>query len=201
MIKINSFFYLSLIIIIGCNTSEPKSSVKEFYKNGQLFKEYSVSRNKQIDGVYKEYYTNGKVKKLYNYLNGKLEGEQKDYFESGVLKSKGFYINSILDSLIYHYYPNSSMMMESFRFEGKLFGSQKEFDSGGKLKSMFFMVNDSDWISSLVFDKNGDVIKKEGSLIYCITEKKNITIKDTPTGASVPEGTCVICYHPVYDWH
>lgn len=171
--------YMILYILIGCNSEESKNIKKEFYKNGKLFKEYSVNKKDIKEGDFKEYYENGKIKKKYKYLNGKLEGEQKEFYESGTLKSKGYYINGVLDSLIYHYYTNGNIEQESFRFEGKLFGAQKEFDVDGNLTNMNFKVNDSEWVSSLDFDKSGSIIKKAGSLIYCIAEKRENSIKDT----------------------
>lgn len=47
------------------------------------------------DGVYEEYYSDGKLKEMGTKLNSKKHGVFENYFESGLLKSKGTYLNDL----------------------------------------------------------------------------------------------------------
>ena len=41
----------------------------------------------------KEYYSNGKLKYVGEYLDGKYNGKGKEYFKNGKVKNKGEYLN------------------------------------------------------------------------------------------------------------
>jgi antitoxin component YwqK of YwqJK toxin-antitoxin module len=47
-----------------------------------------------------------------NYLNGKLDGEQIEYFDGGTVKNKGSYKNNKKEGVWISYYPNGKKMLE-----------------------------------------------------------------------------------------
>lgn len=74
---------------------------KVYRKNGKL-RTIGQYRNKIIDGVWECYYPNGKTESLFDYRNGKMS-EVVEYWSSGVLKSLRKYDNdeNIIEEKIY----------------------------------------------------------------------------------------------------
>ncbi len=56
---------------------------KNYYDNGQLYIIYNFINNK-LEGEYKQYYSDSKLWQTCNYKNGKAEGEFKSYYENGL---------------------------------------------------------------------------------------------------------------------
>lgn len=54
---------------------------KEYFKNGKI-KSIAYYKNNQLHGVYKSFHENGKLEGLSNFVNGKGEGEQITYHEN-----------------------------------------------------------------------------------------------------------------------
>jgi len=91
-----------LLLFFSCD----KDSIKVYHDNGNIQKEYFLKDGK-LDGVYKEYFSNGKLKLKHNYLNGKLVDTsfyfyktpveqikfQRIWFEEDSIKQIEFYDN------------------------------------------------------------------------------------------------------------
>ncbi|MDG5492005.1 toxin-antitoxin system YwqK family antitoxin [Psychroserpens sp. SPM9] len=60
------------------------SDVKDKTKTGPLIEEGTYENGKET-GEWKSYYSNGKIKKIYNYKSGKLHGKFTHYNEKGEL--------------------------------------------------------------------------------------------------------------------
>ena len=59
---------------------------REYYPSGKL-KSVWFEINGKKEGEYKEYHImNGQIWKNYNYVNGKKHGEQKHYYENIITK-------------------------------------------------------------------------------------------------------------------
>lgn len=56
---------------------------EEYYKDGLL------------EGLYKWYYSNGRLGELFNYKQDQLHGSTKRWNEDGTLDTEGYYINGI----------------------------------------------------------------------------------------------------------
>lgn len=171
---------LFLLILQSCSENSRKDKVvKEYYPNGKVRKEYYINSKNQKNGLYREYYENGRVKYFYFYVSNLLNGEQREYYDNGNLRALAYYKKSKPDSIVKWYYPNGVLQSESFRLEGQLFGGQKEYSSDGRLKDMYFMKNDSDQLFSFDFNDEGKIISHSKNFSYCIYEKDTLSTLDT----------------------
>jgi antitoxin component YwqK of YwqJK toxin-antitoxin module len=59
-------------------------------KNGRVKKSFQCLEGK-IEGEYLEYYNNGSLKIKYTYKEGLLNGVFENYYKNGVLKTKGYF--------------------------------------------------------------------------------------------------------------
>lgn len=93
-----------------------------------------VYKNGLKDGLEKVYYRGST--KLYQqtmFVAGKKEGIYKQYFESGVLKRDGTFKNDTLEGKITYYHPNAKKLMEGQYIRGIRDGEFKYYDESGKL--------------------------------------------------------------------
>jgi hypothetical protein len=173
--------YLYLVLLYSCSDREESGHkvVYEYDTNKRVTKQYFINEQKKKDGLYKEFYLNGKLKFLFNYSNDSLNGEQKAYYETGTLNTLGYYRNNQIDSIQKWFYPNGKIKNETFRLDGRLFGIQKEFFPNGNTKDLYFMKNDTDMVFSLEFNQEGNLISNVKRFTYCIYEKSAMTIKDS----------------------
>ena len=134
-IKIIKFILANLVLSFAINTysqlindtiyfdSDWKQSIKEnakYYRiinndtNGKfqfIVKDYYLSGQIQMKGVYKSiypdykigkftyWYENGQVQIICNYHNNDLNGKYIEYYENGQLKSERIYKNSVLEGI------------------------------------------------------------------------------------------------------
>ncbi|MDB5144432.1 MAG: hypothetical protein JWQ66_3145 [Mucilaginibacter sp.] len=147
---------LMLFFIIGCN--DKKECEKKFYQNGKLKEEicqengvyhergYDIEGNilgeSIIDkegkkqGLYKEYFINGKIKIIAQYSDDSLNGVLKAYFENGNIKQEAVYSNGKKNGYYKLYYSNNKLKMDAICENGVAL-YYKQFDSVGTLKKEY----------------------------------------------------------------
>ncbi|MCX2682142.1 hypothetical protein OOZ15_19505 [Galbibacter sp. EGI 63066] len=93
-----------MILFFSCKR-ETHFVESHYYKTGSLLNEVSYRIEDTVkDGISKEYYENGSIKKIVNYENGKLKDTSKIFFDSGELE---FLEVRTKDTIYtYHYYKN-----------------------------------------------------------------------------------------------
>ncbi len=71
--------------------------LNEIYKDHDTSDTLKISKTfeERKEGLYKEYYEDGTIKREEHYKNGKLDGVQKDFDESGVLRQEISFVNGI----------------------------------------------------------------------------------------------------------
>lgn len=79
-----------------------------FYDDG-IFKKVTTFANDLKDGEEKEYYNNKRLKNIYNYKAGNLNGKYVCYYENGQIEISGNYINNLLDGEKKEYYKNGQV--------------------------------------------------------------------------------------------
>ena len=70
-----------------------------------------------------------------NFVNGKLEGLQREYYSNGQLQSEIKYINGKVDAVIGYYERSDHPKREKNYVDGKLEGWQRDYYHNGQLKS------------------------------------------------------------------
>ena len=71
------------------------------------------------------YYANGNIKKEVTFINDKIDGHIKSYFEDGQIKSVTPHKNNLPHGKYTHYYPNGCKMSEGTSSNGKMQGTLK----------------------------------------------------------------------------
>lgn len=144
-------------------------------KSQQLYR-YEEKNGYVPEGYFMAFYENGILADSVGFVNGKKEGIERTYYESGKKKSSFFYRNGNLDSFGVVLYQNGQLAEWHYRSEGIPWGVQSYYDSLGKLNNIVF----ASGIDSATFvayvDENGNVTKMSGTPIY-VLEKDHKNIK------------------------
>ncbi len=138
------------------NNMERTNIIGEFIngKKQGKFEEYEYGRirticyyvDDELDGEYKEFYSNGKLSMHRNYVKGKIEGEDLGYFHSnegdiGPLCKKSYYMNGILEGNSEIFYENNKLKFFNTFKNGKLDGESYEYYNNGQIKSTINYIN------------------------------------------------------------
>jgi len=179
-LQIQIYLFTIGLVVTSCSNKNPL--IKEEYDtNKMLVKKYSINKNGDKNGFYKEYYPSGALKYDFNYTDDFYNGEQKIFFENGNLQSKSFYKASVIDSLQFWYYPDGKIKSEYFWLDGRQFGVQKLYSARGYVEEIYFASSlcDSCMIADIHLDSIGQIINKKGQLVSCITGSSKIGVGDT----------------------
>lgn len=143
------------------------NSIKQFPSSGQMekkngvwffrntlysgrFIDYYYSGRKQgegtfvngkVDGLRKMYFQNGKVRVEKYYKDGIENGIDKEYYEDGSLEQKGEFANGKEEGTWESYYPNGQVKLRSSYKEGEVFDTATRYYSTGKIKEKVFIKN------------------------------------------------------------
>lgn len=95
--------------------------------------EEGVFVNNKKSGLWKGYFTSGKLKYLINYVDNKPFGNAKLYYESGQLAEEGTWQENKWVGPYKYYYPNGALFYDwKFDESGKRTGEQKYYHENGK---------------------------------------------------------------------
>lgn len=129
---------------------------KEYNKNGVLVST-TPHTNGKIDGNQIDYYTSGETLRVTPYSNNLFNGLYKEFYANGKLYEQGYYINGIAEGKWVSYYKNGTVSTESFFVSGKLSGTQKHFAVNSKL-DFAKTYRDDILLSYAAYDTNESVI-------------------------------------------
>lgn len=86
-----------------------------------------------LDGEYKEFYEDGKIKSTASYANGILEGLTLVYDTAGNLSYEIPYVNNRKEGKVKRYYPGGELMGEVTYEKGKKHGMLDAYNKDGTL--------------------------------------------------------------------
>jgi antitoxin component YwqK of YwqJK toxin-antitoxin module/Tfp pilus assembly protein PilF len=128
--------------------------------DGKLVPFVPVSNN---NGIFKAYYTNGKVARECNYADGTKNGLMNIYYSSGQIRSLDNSIYGVNEGASKEYYPNGNLLSEYNYAADNLEGVGKEYYQNGKLKKEISYLNGNIHGPVKYYDENGKLTK---TLIY-----------------------------------
>ena len=111
--------------------------VKDYYISGKLqFEGKSMVKEEPLlhEGISTWYYENGQVAKIQEFKNNIPNGKLLFYYEDGVLKAEGNYVNGEFDGYYAEYFPSGKVYGESTLKNGVFNGNYKMYFSEDKLK-------------------------------------------------------------------
>ncbi|MBB3697601.1 hypothetical protein KMW28_05405 [Flammeovirga yaeyamensis] len=115
---------------------EVRNGVTKVYDQEGNLKQKGTYKEGKIDGKYYTYFPKSTtVQKESDFVDGKLEGESKEFYTSGVLKQVIPFENNIEHGLRLEYYESGQLMSENRIVKGRTTGNYKNYYEDGQLKS------------------------------------------------------------------
>jgi len=122
----------------------PKAAVvEEDYKSGK------------IDGAFKEFYPDGRVKREIRYIKGKRNGLYRTFYANGQTEQEGYYREDNLDGLYRSYYESGALHQQKEYRDGKLNGVYKAIDEQGVLYFEITYKNGKQHGEDKIYDQRG----------------------------------------------
>ena len=112
---------------------------------GHIGSSFSINAAGDNDGPQVESYPDGTPRGIYNYRNGKAEGESTFFYPDGTIESVMHYQNDELNGSVQHFHPNGALKYDSTYCNGETCGEGREYDEQGNL------------VRIIRYDANGDV--------------------------------------------
>lgn len=128
----------------------PDTSIKvDYYTNKekigtQLFTQAGIlltNQGKVVDGTYREYYSDGKLKKEKTIIDGLNNGTFKIYYPNGTLQSEAYYISGKMNGGYKYYSDAGKLLLERNYINGVANGYFRDYDENGALKAQTRYVN------------------------------------------------------------
>lgn len=107
----------------------------------------------------RENYGTGELSRLYNRINGKIEGKMTDYYPSGAIKGERLFKDDKQEGKTTVYYENGAVKEVQYYIGGLKNGGDTLFYESGKLQ----------YVSEFKDDKKNGYLRKwdeEGGLVY-----------------------------------
>lgn len=122
---------LMLLLFTGCflNTAE----------NIQLEKRdeivYRIGEKKPFTGTMKNFYSNGKIAKEINYIDGFENGDSISYHSNGQIQEKGRYIHGKKEGIWEMYYSDGRVINRiTFKDDDSKYGEEYNYDNNKNLE-------------------------------------------------------------------
>jgi antitoxin component YwqK of YwqJK toxin-antitoxin module len=129
---------------------------KKLDAEGHLVYEGQFKDDKPV-GLFKHYYSNGKLKATNNYFNNGKKAAAHIYFPGGTLQAAGVYFEQKKDSLWKFYDDQEHLLSEEIYDKGKKVGDWKVYYPSGKLLRVEHYNSDVKVGQWLMYYENGNV--------------------------------------------
>lgn len=97
------------------------------FANNKREAEHHYDKGMKTD-LWRDFYSNGTLKRERTYVNGQVVGEDRCYFDTGVLALSVTYKEGSYDGFWFEYYPNGTLMRSVPYKDGQLDGFERHYD-------------------------------------------------------------------------
>lgn len=186
MIRNIIYSFVLFSIITSCSMVHNKTKeFKELYSNGEL-KTVGTLKNNKKTGCWLYYDLNGAKIREENYIDDKLSGKARSWWENGQLKTLAKYHEGMLvdtlkvwnkngkmgiiivrsdngleNGISKSWYPNGILMQTGYFQNGLFDGVWKEYYENGQLSSIKYYDKGNKIGKWIYFQDNGDTLKIE----------------------------------------
>ncbi|MFB9057542.1 toxin-antitoxin system YwqK family antitoxin [Mariniflexile ostreae] len=115
------------------------------------------------NGTKKYYYNKEHLQKVETYKNGLLDGVFLEYFENGKLYREGHYEDGVMQGTFKSYSPSGIIKTITEYSSGVKHGIEKRYTTAGILAELYTYANNQKHGSFKTFHEDGKTIKEEGS--------------------------------------
>ncbi|MGL5534834.1 MAG: hypothetical protein ACRDB5_02450 [Cetobacterium sp.] len=136
------------------------SKIVEYYLNGNLMSAGTLNHNNEYIGMGWTFYENGQLKKICSYVDNLIDGEYKDYYDNGVLKTDSFYVLGKENCEFRSFYNNGQVECIIDLEDGKRCGQFLKYYKSGKLEDETYYANNAPISDSYLYYESGGLYAK-----------------------------------------
>ena len=149
----------SLVTDINYNLNSHEIVTDEF--PNQLLKQYFIfNKNGLLDGESREYYEEGDIKSISPFKNNIPDGVFISYYQNGNIKEKHTYKNGNEEGEGLFYYQNGNIGQNSFLLNGKLVTEVFEYYPNGNMKTKAHYIDGKLNGELIIYYENGNIKEK-----------------------------------------
>ena len=149
----------SLVTDINYNLNSHEIVTDEF--PNQLLKQYFVfNKNGLLDGESREYYEEGDIKSISHFKNHIPDGVFISYYPNGNMEEKYAYVNGQANGECFSYYENGKLEERYFLKNGEIDGEAFAYYPSGKLEVKDFFKDGKKEGESIFYHENGNIKQK-----------------------------------------
>lgn len=124
--------------------------------------EEGIFKDSKKEGVWKKYWSNGKMRSEINYLSGRPNGFYKLFYANGVREEEGNWVNARNVGSFKRFHPNGSPQQDfQFSESGKRNGWQKYYHENGKLAMDVNVVNGVETGVCKIYNNDGTLAEEK----------------------------------------
>ncbi|MEM8525578.1 MAG: toxin-antitoxin system YwqK family antitoxin [Bacteroidota bacterium] len=160
--RITLFAIFTLSLAANCGGLE---LVVEKNEEGVIIEEYTVKpKSQEREGLYKSFDSNGRLIEEATYLNGKLNGERRVYYESGEVESIETYEADTYQGRFLSFYENGKVQLQGDYVNNNMEGEWKGYYKNGRLKEVVQFERNNENGPFIEYHDNGN-LKAKGNYL------------------------------------
>ena len=149
----------SLVTDINYNLNSNEIVTDEF--PNQLLKQYFIfNKNGLLDGESREYYEEGDIKSISHFKNDIPDGVFISYYQNGNIENKYAYVNGQANGECFSYYENGKLEERYFLKNGEIDGEAFAYYPSGKLRGKEVQKLGKREGESIIYHENGNIKQK-----------------------------------------
>ena len=153
----NASFSLTTDINYNLNSNE---IITDEFPNGLLKQYFIYNKNRLLDGESREYYEEGDIKSISHFKNHIPDGVFISYYPNGNMEEKYAYVNGQANGECFSYYENGKLEERYFLKNGEIDGEAFAYYPSGKLEVKDFFKDGKKEGESIFYHENGNIKQK-----------------------------------------
>ena len=155
--KDNASFSLVTDINYNLNSNE---IITDEFPNGLLKQYFIYNKNRLLDGESREYYEEGDIKSISHFKNDIPDGVFISYYQNGNIENKYAYVNGQANGECFSYYENGKLEERYFLKNGEIDGEAFAYYPSGKLRGKEVQKLGKREGESIIYHENGNIKQK-----------------------------------------
>ena len=155
--KDNASFSLTTDINYNLNSNE---IITDEFLNGLLKQYFIYNKNGLLDGESREYYEEGDIKSISHFKNDIPDGVFISYYQNGNIENKYAYVNGQANGECFSYYENGKLEERYFLKNGEIDGEAFAYYPSGKLRGKEVQKLGKREGESIIYHENGNIKQK-----------------------------------------
>ena len=149
----------SLVTDINYNLNSNEIITDEFL-NGLLKQYFIYNKNGLLNGESREYYEEGDIKSISHFKNDIPDGVFISYYQNGNIENKYAYVNGQANGECFSYYENGKLEERYFLKNGEIDGEAFAYYPSGKLRGKEVQKLGKREGESIIYHENGNIKQK-----------------------------------------